>query len=145
MSYTGQTGLWEHTLYILCVCVCVAERQNHARELVKEADLSQWDALVIMSGDGLLFEVKRDIRPLSSYPSTHTHTHTHTHTLTHTHPDTYFNNTSVITTIKKICFMLLCIKMSTCVRQIKYLFTPDKHTCVCPPDKSVFSVCVSGD
>ncbi|XP_074486672.1 sphingosine kinase 1-like [Sebastes fasciatus] len=35
----------------------ITERQNHARELVKEADLSQWDALVIMSGDGLLFEV----------------------------------------------------------------------------------------
>ncbi|TKS91760.1 Sphingosine kinase 1 [Collichthys lucidus] len=33
------------------------EHQNHARELVKKADLSQWDALVIMSGDGLLFEV----------------------------------------------------------------------------------------
>nr|XP_040042393.1 sphingosine kinase 1-like [Gasterosteus aculeatus aculeatus] len=35
----------------------ITERQNHARELVKEADMSQWDALVIMSGDGLLFEV----------------------------------------------------------------------------------------
>ncbi|XP_061628311.1 sphingosine kinase 1-like [Phyllopteryx taeniolatus] len=40
----------QHTLII-------TERQNHARELVREADLSQWDALVIMSGDGLLFEV----------------------------------------------------------------------------------------
>ncbi|KAE8300704.1 Sphingosine kinase 1 [Larimichthys crocea] len=40
----------QHTLVI-------TERQNHARELVREADLSQWDALVIMSGDGLLFEV----------------------------------------------------------------------------------------
>ncbi|CDQ64118.1 unnamed protein product [Oncorhynchus mykiss] len=35
----------------------ITERQNHARELVREADLSQWGALVIMSGDGLLFEV----------------------------------------------------------------------------------------
>uniref|UniRef100_A0A3P8T401 sphingosine kinase n=1 Tax=Amphiprion percula TaxID=161767 RepID=A0A3P8T401_AMPPE len=35
----------------------LTEHQNHARELVKKADLSQWDALVIMSGDGLLFEV----------------------------------------------------------------------------------------
>ncbi|XP_072539492.1 sphingosine kinase 1-like [Salminus brasiliensis] len=35
----------------------ITERQNHARELVREADLSQWDALAIMSGDGLLFEV----------------------------------------------------------------------------------------
>ncbi|XP_040893079.1 sphingosine kinase 1-like [Toxotes jaculatrix] len=40
----------QHTLFI-------TERQNHARELVREADLSQWDALVIMSGDGLLYEV----------------------------------------------------------------------------------------
>ncbi|XP_015259132.1 PREDICTED: sphingosine kinase 1 [Cyprinodon variegatus] len=34
----------------------ITERQNHAREKVREADLSQWDALVIMSGDGLLHE-----------------------------------------------------------------------------------------
>ncbi|XP_056443021.1 sphingosine kinase 1-like [Gadus chalcogrammus] len=39
-----------HTLFI-------TERKNHARELVREADLSQWDALVIISGDGLLYEV----------------------------------------------------------------------------------------
>lgn len=35
----------------------LSERQNHARDLVKNADLTQWDALVILSGDGLLFEV----------------------------------------------------------------------------------------
>ncbi|XP_077462485.1 sphingosine kinase 1-like [Stigmatopora argus] len=35
----------------------ITEHQNHARELVREVDLSQWDALVIVSGDGLLFEV----------------------------------------------------------------------------------------
>lgn len=35
----------------------ITERQNHAREMMREADLSQWDALVIMSGDGLLYEV----------------------------------------------------------------------------------------
>ncbi|CAL9700454.1 unnamed protein product [Knipowitschia caucasica] len=34
-----------------------AERQNHARELVREMSLVQWDALAIMSGDGILFEV----------------------------------------------------------------------------------------
>ncbi|XP_053707893.1 sphingosine kinase 2-like isoform X2 [Synchiropus splendidus] len=33
------------------------EHQNHARDLVRKTDLSQWDALVIMSGDGLLYEV----------------------------------------------------------------------------------------
>uniref|UniRef100_A0A672F2H2 sphingosine kinase n=1 Tax=Salarias fasciatus TaxID=181472 RepID=A0A672F2H2_SALFA len=35
----------------------LTEHQNHAREVVRKADLSKWDALVIMSGDGLLFEV----------------------------------------------------------------------------------------
>lgn len=40
-----------------CAASRPTERQNHARDLVREADLSQWDALVIMSGDGLLFEV----------------------------------------------------------------------------------------
>ncbi|XP_041737791.1 sphingosine kinase 1-like [Coregonus clupeaformis] len=35
----------------------ITEHQNHARDLVRETDLSQWDALVILSGDGLLFEV----------------------------------------------------------------------------------------
>ncbi|XP_043090969.1 sphingosine kinase 1 isoform X3 [Puntigrus tetrazona] len=35
----------------------ITERQNHARDLVRSADLTQWDALVILSGDGLLFEV----------------------------------------------------------------------------------------
>ncbi|XP_072298617.1 sphingosine kinase 1-like [Eucyclogobius newberryi] len=35
----------------------ITEKKNHARELVMKADLTQWDALVIMSGDGLLFEV----------------------------------------------------------------------------------------
>uniref|UniRef100_A0A8C1LCP4 Sphingosine kinase 1 n=1 Tax=Cyprinus carpio TaxID=7962 RepID=A0A8C1LCP4_CYPCA len=34
-----------------------ASRQNHARDLVRSADLTQWDALVVLSGDGLLFEV----------------------------------------------------------------------------------------
>lgn len=47
--------------FYIYVCVCVSERHNHAREIVREADLSQWDAFVIMSGDGLLFEVKRHI------------------------------------------------------------------------------------
>ncbi|XP_055077767.1 sphingosine kinase 1-like [Periophthalmus magnuspinnatus] len=35
----------------------ITERQNHARELVRDLNLAQWDTLVIMSGDGLLFEV----------------------------------------------------------------------------------------
>nr|XP_057934932.1 sphingosine kinase 1 [Doryrhamphus excisus] len=37
--------------------ILITEHQNHARELVREADLSQWGAVVILSGDGLLFEV----------------------------------------------------------------------------------------
>ncbi|XP_066443601.1 sphingosine kinase 1 isoform X1 [Eleutherodactylus coqui] len=35
----------------------VTERPNQARELVQEQDLSTWDAIVVMSGDGLMFEV----------------------------------------------------------------------------------------
>ncbi|XP_011372892.1 sphingosine kinase 2-like [Pteropus vampyrus] len=33
------------------------ERQNHARELVQGLSLSEWDAIVTVSGDGLLYEV----------------------------------------------------------------------------------------
>uniref|UniRef100_A0A4W5NRU6 sphingosine kinase n=1 Tax=Hucho hucho TaxID=62062 RepID=A0A4W5NRU6_9TELE len=33
------------------------ERQNHARELIKEISLPQWDGIIIVSGDGLLHEV----------------------------------------------------------------------------------------
>ncbi|XP_044839825.1 sphingosine kinase 1 isoform X2 [Mauremys mutica] len=35
----------------------VTERPNHARELVRAADLSQWDAVAVLAGDGLLYEV----------------------------------------------------------------------------------------
>ncbi|XP_051572474.1 sphingosine kinase 1-like [Myxocyprinus asiaticus] len=35
----------------------ITERQNHARDIVRSADLTQWSAVVILSGDGLLFEV----------------------------------------------------------------------------------------
>ncbi|XP_064438927.1 sphingosine kinase 1 isoform X3 [Mirounga angustirostris] len=33
------------------------ERRNHARELVRVEELGRWDALVVMSGDGLMHEV----------------------------------------------------------------------------------------
>lgn len=33
------------------------ERQNHARELVQSINLDEWDGIVVISGDGLLFEV----------------------------------------------------------------------------------------
>ncbi|KAL0985189.1 hypothetical protein UPYG_G00153900 [Umbra pygmaea] len=33
------------------------ERQNHAKELIKEISLSDWDGIIIVSGDGLLHEV----------------------------------------------------------------------------------------
>ena len=35
----------------------IAERQNHARELMKDFKLSSIDGIVIASGDGLLYEV----------------------------------------------------------------------------------------
>ena len=34
-----------------------AECRNHARDLIKEYDLSSVDGIVIASGDGLLYEV----------------------------------------------------------------------------------------
>lgn len=52
------TSFCSHSvLDLVCTCAFPPEHQNHARELVRKADLTQWDALVIMSGDGLLFEV----------------------------------------------------------------------------------------
>lgn len=33
------------------------ERQNHARELIREISLPEWDGIIIVSGDGLLHEV----------------------------------------------------------------------------------------
>ncbi|KAE8288873.1 Sphingosine kinase 2 [Larimichthys crocea] len=33
------------------------ERQNHARELIREISLPDWDGIIIVSGDGLLHEV----------------------------------------------------------------------------------------
>ncbi|XP_058140764.1 sphingosine kinase 1 [Dasypus novemcinctus] len=58
----------------------LTERRNHARELVREEDLRRWDALVVMSGDGLMHEVVNGLmerpdwetaihKPLSSLPA----------------------------------------------------------------------------
>lgn len=35
----------------------LTERRNHARELVQAEELGRWDALVVMSGDGVMHEV----------------------------------------------------------------------------------------
>ncbi|KAH0629522.1 hypothetical protein JD844_011635 [Phrynosoma platyrhinos] len=35
----------------------VTEKHNHAWDLVREEDMSRWDVLVVMAGDGLLYEV----------------------------------------------------------------------------------------
>ncbi|KAM7069603.1 sphingosine kinase 1 isoform 1-T1 [Molossus nigricans] len=35
----------------------LTERRNHARELARTEELARWDALVVMSGDGLMHEV----------------------------------------------------------------------------------------
>jgi len=37
--------------------VCDTERAGHARELVKEIVLADWYGIVVVSGDGLIFEV----------------------------------------------------------------------------------------
>uniref|UniRef100_A0A8C2YHD4 sphingosine kinase n=1 Tax=Coturnix japonica TaxID=93934 RepID=A0A8C2YHD4_COTJA len=41
----------------LTALICAAERAHHAQEKVRDEELSQWDVLVVMSGDGLLHEV----------------------------------------------------------------------------------------
>nr|XP_021144341.1 sphingosine kinase 1 [Columba livia] len=41
----------------IAATVFITERAHHAQEKVRDEDLSQWDTLVIMSGDGLLHEV----------------------------------------------------------------------------------------
>lgn len=41
------------------------ERQNHARELVQGLSLSEWDGIITVSGDGLLYEVGQEPQALS--------------------------------------------------------------------------------
>ncbi|XP_030317822.1 sphingosine kinase 1 isoform X2 [Calypte anna] len=50
---------WSRRIRELSVPVVPAqdERAHHAHEKVRDEDLSQWDTLVVMSGDGLLYEV----------------------------------------------------------------------------------------
>lgn len=63
MEYGGEGYSWtfwsgEANLFILFVCL---ERQNHARELVQGLNLSEWEGIVTVSGDGLLYEVEPQI------------------------------------------------------------------------------------
>lgn len=37
-----------------------SERQNHARELIRDISLPEWDGVVIISGDGLLHEARME-------------------------------------------------------------------------------------
>lgn len=53
---------WSHVQPLLAQAdvsftLMLTERRNHARELVRAEDLRRWDALVVMSGDGLIHEV----------------------------------------------------------------------------------------
>ncbi|XP_019321665.2 sphingosine kinase 1 isoform X1 [Panthera pardus] len=53
---------WSHVQPLLAQAgisftLMLTERRNHARELVQGLELGRWDALVVMSGDGLMFEV----------------------------------------------------------------------------------------
>lgn len=47
----------QHACVTCQIILCVSERQNHARELIREISLPEWDGIVIVSGDGLLHEV----------------------------------------------------------------------------------------
>ena len=40
------------------VVVIHTERAGHARELVKDLVLTDWYGIVVVSGDGLIFEVR---------------------------------------------------------------------------------------
>uniref|UniRef100_A0A8C9K6R9 sphingosine kinase n=1 Tax=Panthera tigris altaica TaxID=74533 RepID=A0A8C9K6R9_PANTA len=53
---------WSHVQPLLAQAgisftLMLTERRNHARELVQGLELGRWDALVVMSGDGLMYEV----------------------------------------------------------------------------------------
>lgn len=57
---TNETWMW--SIYISMNNTCCLnndslERQNHARELIREISLPEWDGIIIVSGDGLLHEV----------------------------------------------------------------------------------------
>lgn len=57
-------GCGEHPLLVIppththSRSVSPPERRNHARELVQSEELGRWDALVVMSGDGVMHEVR---------------------------------------------------------------------------------------
>jgi len=42
---------------VMIVLCCDTERAGHAHELVKDLVLTEWYGIVIVSGDGLIFEV----------------------------------------------------------------------------------------
>lgn len=52
-------GVWrdEEASWLTFIFVHL-ERQNHARELVQGLSLSEWEGIVTVSGDGLLYEVE---------------------------------------------------------------------------------------
>ncbi|XP_061918463.1 sphingosine kinase 2 [Entelurus aequoreus] len=63
-SGRGQAMQWCHTHILpmireanISYNLIQTERQNHARELIREISLPEWDGVVIISGDGLLHEV----------------------------------------------------------------------------------------
>lgn len=58
-SKAGDPMCGEHSAVTFEITRCVSERQNHARELIREISLPEWDGIVIVSGDGLLHEVGR--------------------------------------------------------------------------------------
>lgn len=63
-SGRGQAMQWCHTHILpmireanISYNLIQTERQNHARELIREISLPEWDGIIIVSGDGLLHEV----------------------------------------------------------------------------------------
>lgn len=53
------------------VCFPPPERPNHARDLVATLALEQWDGIVTVSGDGLIYEVRNPPKIARVAPKNH--------------------------------------------------------------------------
>ena len=70
-------------MYITCILsVSTAERQNHAREIMRTFDVTTIHGIVISSGDGLLYEVSWEgvhVHNIIVYVNVYMYMYTHVH------------------------------------------------------------------
>ena len=50
----------------------ITKRQNHARDLIANEDLTRWAAILILSGDGLLYETYQGLMLRKDWDSVRT-------------------------------------------------------------------------